>query len=235
VLAPQSLRAEDAWGVNDEERAWCREQIAKYRNEGVFTPPSFEGSLMVPGNIGGLHWGAVAYDPKDDLLIAPTNHMAAVVKLVPRDKRQQALSENPGWEWGSQRGTPYGMLRTFLRAKSGLPCNPPPFGALTAIDLKTGKPKWEVPLGLPNGWINLGGPLVTAGGLVFIGAAVDPFVRAFDVKDGREVWKGQLPASARATPMTYRTASGKQFMVIAAGGHAPASKLSDSLVAFAVE
>lgn len=235
ILAPQKLRAEDAWGASEADKTWCREQIAAARNEGVFTPPSFEGTLVFPGNIGGLHWGAVAYDPKQKLLIVPTNRVPALVKLVPRDQAKPRR-EYAGWEWGSQRGTPYVMLRKFLLSPGGTPCSPPPFGALTAIDLATGERKWEVPLGGETGRINLGGPLVTAGGLVFIGATIDAYIRAYDVATGREVWKSPLPASARATPMTFQSAAGKQYVVIAAGGHGvDGGKRSDALLAFAVE
>jgi quinoprotein glucose dehydrogenase len=135
------------------------------------------------------------------------------------------------------------MSRTFLRAPSGLPCNPPPFGALTAIDVNTGRVRWEVPLGqIPKpgaraewGSFNLGGPLITGGGLVFIGASFDPAVRAFDVELGKELWKGALPASARAVPMTFAAPSGRQYVVIAAGGHsAEFGGFDNAIVAFAL-
>jgi quinoprotein glucose dehydrogenase len=197
----------------------------------------------VPGNIGGLHWGGVAFDPKTGLLIAPANRLAAAVRLVPREQFETHRKENPGWQTTGQRGASYAMSRQFLRSPSGLPCNPPPFGTLTAIDAVTGRVRWEVPLGLlpvpgalPEwGSLNLGGPLATGGGLVFIGATFDAAIRAFDLATGRELWRGELPASAKATPRTFQAPSGKQYVVIAAGGHNPQfGKLDNAIVAFAL-
>ena len=146
-----------------------------------------------------------------------------------------------------QEGTPYGMIRDWLLTPGRVPCNPPPWGALTAVDLSTGKLRWEVPLGampqlahLPEsakwGSPNLGGPMVTAGGLVFIAAAWDSALRAFDIETGKELWKGPLPAAGHATPMTYQMRqNGKQYVVIAAGGHGRMqTKLGDYVVAFAL-
>ena len=242
-LVPQKLTPDDAWGVTDADRQWCRDRIAGLRSEGIFTPPSLGGSLIVPGNIGGLHWGGVAFAPEPGLLIAPTNRLAAVVRMVPQAQVDAYRKDHPSFETTRQRGAPYAMSRTFLLAPSGLPCNPPPFGALTAIDAATGKIRWEVPLGkmpLPGalaewGSINLGGPLATGGGLVFIGATLDPVMRAFDVATGAELWQGTLPASARSVPMTFEAPSGKQYVVIAAGGHdVKFGPLDNAIVAFAL-
>jgi quinoprotein glucose dehydrogenase len=240
-LVSQRLTADDAWGATDQDRQWCREQIAALRSEGIFTPPSFRGTLVVPGNIGGLQWGGVASEPERGLLVAPTNQLAAVVRLVARDGVDAYRKEHPEWETTAQTGSPYAMSRRFLRTASGLPCNAPPFGSLSAVDAGTGKLRWKVPLGkmpipgaLPEwGSLNLGGPLITAGGLVFIGASLDPAIRAFDVESGAELWQGALPASARSTPMTFLGPSGKQYVVIAAGGHDTRyGKLDNALVAF---
>jgi quinoprotein glucose dehydrogenase len=242
-LAPQRMTAADAWGATDGDRQWCRDQIAGLRSEGIFTPPSLRGSLVVPGNIGGLHWGGVAFAPEPGLLIAPTNRLAAVVRLVPQAEVDAYRRSHPAYETTRQRGAPYAMSRTFLVAPSGLPCNAPPFGTLSAVDASTGKLRWEVPLGklpvpgaLPEwGSINLGGPLATDGGLVFIGAALDPVMRAFDVESGAELWQGALPASARSVPMTFLGANGKQYVVIAAGGHdSKFGPLDNAFVAFAL-
>ena len=142
-------------------------------------------------------------------------------------------------------GTPYAMKRDVLLSPLGIPCNPPPWGTLAAVDLASGKVKWEVTLGTTRdiapvpiaiGWgtPNMGGPIVTAGGVVFIGAAMDDYLRAFDAATGAELWKGRLPAGGQATPMTYR-AGGKQYVVIAAGGHGRmTTRLGDAVVAFAL-
>jgi quinoprotein glucose dehydrogenase len=246
-LAPSRLTADDAWGVTSEEREACRARIAPLRSEGLFTPPSIEGTVVFPGFGGGLHWGSLSHDPTRHLLIVNTNRLAFAVTLVPRARYEQeraAATAHPGREISPQRGTPYGMYREPLLSPRGIPCNPPPWGTLAAVDLGTGDVRWEVPLGtspeiagLPaaHAWgsFNYGGALTTAGGLVFIAAARDTALRAFDVETGQVLWTGELPASAQATPMTYRVPSGKQFVVIAAGGHsALGSKMGDYVVAF---
>ena len=244
-LVPQSLTADNAWGLTEEDRKWCQDMIRSKRAEGIFTPPSVNGSIIFPGNIGGMAWGGAAFDPQRQWLIVPTNRMAAYIRLIPRDKFDAEEGKEPGVEYARQRGTPYGLVRTWLFSPKRIPCNAPPFGALAAIDASTGEKKWEVTLGalpwLPEdvgeklGSPALGGPIVTGGGVVFMGATLDPYLKAFDVETGALLWKGTLPTSARATPMTYRTAKGKQYVVIAAGGHdAPNSPQGDALVAFAL-
>jgi quinoprotein glucose dehydrogenase len=229
-LAQQHVTAADASGPTEADRKWCQEQMTGLRAEGIFTPPSLQGTLVAPGNIGGLHWGGIAADSERGLLIAPSNNLMAVVRLVPRDQVAAYRKDHPGWETSAQLGTPYAMSRTFLLSPSHTPCNPPPYGMLTAVDTETGKFRWQVPL--PS--INLGGPLI-AGDLVFLGATPEPVIRAFDIKTGKELWSGALPASARSTPMTFRASNGKQFIVIAAGGHDPDfGKLDNALVAFAL-
>ena len=244
-IVPQSLTADGAWGATDEDRKWCQEMIRSKRSEGIFTPPSINGSIVFPGNIGGMAWGGSAFDPEHGLLIVPTNRLAAYIRLIPREKFETEQGKEEGVDYARQRGTPYGLARTFLRTPRHTPCNPPPFGTLAAIDTASGEKKWEVTLGslpwLPEeqgeklGSPALGGPIVTGGGLVFIDATLDPHLRAFDVETGALLWKAKLPTSARATPMTYRTANGKQYVVIAAGGHdTPASVQGDALLAFAL-
>ena len=241
ALVPQRLSADEAWGASEADQKWCREQIQPLRSEGIFTPPSLRGTLVVPGNVGGLHWGGVAFAREQGLLIAPTNRLVALARLVPQAEVAGYRKEHPDRETTRQRGAPYAMSRIFLRAPSGLPCNPPPFGTLSAVDVRTGMIRWEVPLGqLPFpgarpewGSVNLGGPLATGGGLVFIGASVDPAIRAFDAATGALLWKGTLPASARSVPMSFQGPSGKQYVVIAAGGHDPAfGALDNAVVAF---
>jgi quinoprotein glucose dehydrogenase len=243
ALVPARLTPDDAWGLSPDERDACRAWISRLRSEGIFTPPSLEGTVIFPGYVGGVNWGSVSYDPARGLLIAATNRLAFVVTLVPRDRypQERTTAARPGREFAPQRGTPYGMYREALVSPGGLPCNPPPWGALTAVDLATGDVRWEVPLGtspeLPTipGSVNFGGALTTASGLIFIGAARDTTLRAFDIETGTVLWSGELPASAQATPMTYRAPSGKQLVVIAAGGHtALSTKIGDYIIAFAL-
>lgn len=245
-LVPHEISPADAFGIDDAERQWCTTQMTGKRNEGIFTPPSLQGSILFPGNIGGSNWGGVAIDEARQIAIVPTNRVPTLVRLVPRNRVEDARRQNPNSEYGAQRGTPYAMQRLFLISPKGIPCSPPPWGALTAIDLRTGEVKWEKPLGfMPQladnpesrnwGSLNLGGAAITAGGLVFIGATLDQKVRAFDIETGEELWSADLPAAGMATPMTFTTATGRQYVVIAAGGHDRiAVPRSDKIMAFAL-
>jgi quinoprotein glucose dehydrogenase len=246
ALAPQKLSTDDAWGLTPEDRDACRKLLESFRNEGIFTPPGVKESLAIPGNVGGMNWSGSAYDPERSLLVANTNNFPTKVRLIPRATfREEQMHHTEGGEYTAQTGAPYGMHRyPLLSPKYHLPCGPPPWGMLTAVDMAKGTIRWQVPLGsfspstplVPAGSFNLGGPIVTAGGLVFIAGTYDPYIRAFDIDTGKELWKAQLPVSAHATPMTYglRSNGGKQYLVIAAGGHAKIEEtpLGDALVAF---
>jgi quinoprotein glucose dehydrogenase len=235
------VSAADAWGPTEADRLACAEAMGKLRDEGLFTPPSLRGTLVVPGNLGGMNWSGYSFDPRRNLLIVNSNNLPARVRLIPRDK---VKSETEDGNLASQQGTPYGLLRRFLQSPSDLPCAPPPWGMLTAIDMTNGTIRWQVPLGsmasfggahgdIPPGSISLGGPITTEGGVAFIAGTTDPHIRAFDVETGRELWRADLPTSGHATPMTYQT-GGKQYLVIAAGGHQGIREepLGDALVAF---
>ena len=246
AVAPQKLSADDAWGITPQDREVCRERLKSLRNDGLFTPPSVQGSLSVPGNVGGMNWSGYAYDPQNSLLVVNTNNLPAKMRVIPADKYWGEADQHPeDGDYTQQAGAPYAMFRTFLFAKEHhLPCAPPPWGTLTAVDMGTGTIRWQVPLGslspskpgVPLGAPSLGGPIVTAGGLIFIaGTMIDPAIRAFDIQTGKEIWKAQLPTSGGATPMTYQSPkSGKQFLVIAAGGHRGVTEepQNDSIVAF---
>ncbi len=242
ALSPSTLRPEDAWGPTPEAKAWCADRLSKLRNEGIFTPASLDGSLLFPGNVGGVNWGAMSIDEERGLLIANTNRLATVVRLIPRAdfaKGRKDSGTRLQGEFGGQAGAPYAMYRETLVSPAGTPCNAPPWGTVSALSLKTGKIAWETPLGFvrdgtPPGSPNLGGPMSTAGGLVFDAASMDTFLRAFDQESGKELWKAELPASAQATPMTFEY-KGRQYVVICAGGHGKlGTKQGDAVVAFAL-
>jgi quinoprotein glucose dehydrogenase len=246
-LVPHRLKPEDAWGLTDKDRDACREKIASLRSEGIYTPPSLEGTVAVPGNAGGMNWSGMSFDPVRQLLITNTNNVPFLVKLIPRSEydamRETGAVNRLGSEFGPQSGAPYAMYREPLWSPSGTPCVAPPWGKLTAVDLNTGEIRWDAPLGrIPQlalfpkssefGSINFGGSMVTAGGLVFIAAAMDDKLRAFDIETGKVIWEGQLPASAQAAPMTC-SVNGKQFVVVCAGGHGKlGTKMGDHVVAF---
>ena len=242
-----SFTADSAWGINESERNACRALMRSLRNDGVFTPPSLRGSLVLPSNIGGAHWGGLAVDTIRRIAVVPVNRLPALVQLFPMSSLTEAEANRrertSDFEYTHMDGTPYVMRRGFVLSPNGIPCSPPPWGALVAVDLTTGLIKWQSTLGSmpvpggqspaePSGAPQLGGPIVTASGLVFIGATLDRKFRAFDIETGREVWWVQLPAGGKATPMTYEI-GGRQFVVIAAGGGDDFGS-GDHIIAFAL-
>jgi quinoprotein glucose dehydrogenase len=250
-LAPQHpVLPEDAWGVTVWDRGKCRALIARLRNEGIFTPPDLRGTLLTPGYIGGVNWGGLALDQDHGRIIAAVNLLPMVVTLLTRTEfeREVRSGDYPHSQFGSQAGTPYAMRREPLLSPWGLPCTAPPWGALVSVDLRHNRIAWQAPLGSTEGftpWFapvrdfgmpNMGGPIATAGGLVFVGAAMDGYLRAFDIETGAELWKHKLPAGGQATPMTYRAgASQRQYLVISAGGHGPlGTPRGDYVMAFAL-
>ncbi|WP_020596046.1 pyrroloquinoline quinone-dependent dehydrogenase [Spirosoma panaciterrae] len=243
------LQKLEAWGPTAEDKATAQHRIEPYRYEGAFTPPSLQGSIIIPGNVGGIHWGGMSYDPSSGLLITNVNRLAALIRLIPREELSGTLRNNEELlraETGMQAGTPYVMKRSYLfQPKDGglLMQTPPPWGTLVALNLQKGTLAWEVPLGYmldlgkyPEakqwGSLNFGGAITTAGGLVFVAASFDGHLRAFKTEDGSLQWEAPLPASAQATPMTYQV-NGQQYIVIAAGGHGKlGTKLGDFVMAF---
>jgi quinoprotein glucose dehydrogenase len=252
-LGLQSVTVADAWGPTPEDLADAKRRIAQLRFEGPFTPPGFQGTIMAPGNVGGIHWGGMCYDPVAGILYTNVNRLAAVIRMMPREQVDSLRKENPEslrGEIGWQRGTPYIMKRDYLvkRNDQGVVTflqTKPPWGTLVAIDLRSGAKKWEVPLGYmldpakyPEsrewGSLNFGGAIVTGGHLIFVAASMDSHFRAFDSRTGKVLWEYALPASGQATPMSYEL-DGRQYVVIAAGGHGKlGTKQGDYLMAFAL-
>jgi quinoprotein glucose dehydrogenase len=246
-LAPETLTPADAWGFTPWDRKKCREIIAGMRSDGIFTPPGLGPSIQYPGNAGGPNWGGVSIDPTRGVLFVNSMRVPSVIQLLPRaefEKLDPTAVHYPEM-LAPMRGTPYGLRIGPLLGPLGAPCNPPPWGVITAVELRSGKVLWESTLGttrdqapfpiwLPLGAPNLGGSIATAGGLVFIGATTDKFLRAFDAQTGEEIWRQRLPFTANATPMTYRLRKdGRQFVVVASGGHGW-SEPGDALLAFAL-
>lgn len=246
-LVPQRMDPDDAWGLTPLDRSACREKIEALRSAGIFTPPSLRGTVVYPGFLGGMEWGGVAFDPGSGLLITNTNRLATVATLIPAEAITTAgVDADAKSIVVRQTPAPYGVRREVLLSPLGIPCTPPPWGVLHAVDANTGEVRWEVPLGTvqdlsfvpaPKRWgsVNLGGPVIT-GGLVFIAATMDHRIRAFELATGELRWESTLPASAQATPLTYRVrAGGRQYVVIAAGGHdGMRSRRGDYVVAYAL-
>jgi quinoprotein glucose dehydrogenase len=247
--APQEpLRERDMWGGSPLDQLACRIQFHRLRYEGDFTPPSEQGSLIYPGNVGVFNWPSVAVDPQRQILFGAPNYLAFVSRLVKREDVQDTLSG--GSETGLQpnRGAPYLVsLKPFL-SLLGLPCQAPPWGYVTAVDLRSMEKVWQhkngtsrdsAPLGIPLtvGVPNLGGPLVTASGLGFLSGTLDYYLRAYDLRTGEELWKDRLPAGGQATPISYVSSkTGKQYVVVMAGGHGSfGTRMGDSLVAWTLE
>jgi quinoprotein glucose dehydrogenase len=249
-LHPLDLDPADAFGFTPLDRSHCRDLIESYRYDGIFTPPSIEGSIQMPHTGGGMNWGGVALDEERGLMIVNQSHAAIVNKLIPRgiaDRLKASDFVYPD-EFYPMHGTPYAVQRFLLASQFGAPCNPPPWGSLTAVDLRSGEIKWTRPLGTLRGvapfpvWFlypdqgapAFGGGISTASGLYFIGATMDKFFRAIDVETGEELWRDRLPFIGNAVPMTYRLSkTGRQFVVMAAGGN-PLSEMGDVLVAYAL-
>jgi quinoprotein glucose dehydrogenase len=243
ALTRQKFTSDDAFGIIGFDRWKCQRQFRNIRNEGLFTPPSLRGSVQTPGRAGGGEWGGVAIDPATNRLIVNTNSLVEIMRLIPRD---QYHHKGPASGLAApQTGSRYGFETELAFSKFGIPCSPPPWGLINAIDLDTGKLAWRktlgttstrAPFGISLNWgtLNFGGPLITAGRIVFVAATMDNRIRAFRMADGVELWADDLPASGQASPMTYAI-GGRQYVVIAAGGHASMrTKPGDYVVAYAL-
>ncbi|MEM9255801.1 MAG: pyrroloquinoline quinone-dependent dehydrogenase [Pseudomonadota bacterium] len=249
-LHPEALTPDDAWGLTFYDQQACRDKIAAAANEGIFTPPSLNRySIQYPGVAGGQNWGGLAFDPINRLLVMPQNYVVTYNQLKLRDAIPPERLDSELDSYSPNLGAPFVIRHEVLLSPWGMPCIAPPWGTLLAVSLDSGLVQWEVPLGsvrdmvpalswfpyFPDtGLPSAGGPIATAGGLAFIGASLDDYIRAFDIRDGKEVWRHRLPAGGQATPMTYRSErSGQQYVVIAAGGHAyMRTRIGDSLIAF---
>ena len=250
-LAKFIISEDDAWGFTFWDRGKCVEVFRKYRHGTMFTPPSLEGTIIQPGMVN--NWGGGAFDPERNLLVTNFRRIPLFIGLPKTDTIDLEAAKSPAA--GFPGGPPKPMANTEFAMERGpekvfspimAPCTPPPWYLLRAINLSTGETEWEVPLGvmdkmmriplpLKYGAVGIGGPMITAGGLVFIGATSDERFRAFDIETGDEVWTDNLPTSNMTIPMTYER-DGRQFIVLAAGGHHIfyPQKVSDWLIAYAL-
>ncbi|PVX61197.1 glucose/quinate/shikimate family membrane-bound PQQ-dependent dehydrogenase [Paraburkholderia unamae] len=247
----KDLTDADMWGATMYDQLVCRVMFHKLRYEGTFTPPSLQGTLVFPGNLGMFEWGGLAIDTDRQVAVANPIALPFVSRLIPRGpgnpQEPQPGAKGSGTEAGiqPQYGVPFGVTLNPFLSPFGLPCKQPAWGYISAVDLKTNEIIWKkrigtvrdsspLPLPFRMGMPMLGGPMVTAGGVIFIGATADNYLRAFNVNNGDLLWQARLPAGGQATPMTY-SINGRQFVVIAAGGHGSfGTKLGDYVIAYAL-
>jgi quinoprotein glucose dehydrogenase len=246
-FTPAPLREADMWGASLFDQLACRIAFRSLRYEGRYTPPSLEGTLVYPGNFGVFNWGSVAVDPVRQVMFGMPTYLAFTSKLIPSDEVGPGQKVNSG-EAGLNLnvGGPYAVIMQPFTSPLGLPCQAPPWGYVAGVDLRTGEIVWRhkngtvqdagpiplppIELGVPG----IGGPIVTAGGIAFLGATIDDYLRAYDVATGEQIWQQRLPAGGQSTPMTYM-ANGRQFVVHVAGGHGSiGTKAGDYVIAYAI-
>lgn len=257
TLAKRDLHERDMWGMSPIDQMICRIQYRRARYDGMYTPPTLnERWIQYPGYNGGSDWGGIAVDPMRGVIVANYNDMPNYNMLVTRAEAQRrgwAPITHPtgGKEGDPQWGVPYAIdVNAGWRVKfTGLMCKQPPYGGIRAIDLATGRTLWDQPIGtarrngpfgIPSflpftiGTPNNGGAVVTAGGLVFVAAATDNLIRAYDIETGKLLWQDVLPGGGQATPMVFAE-DGRQFLVIMAGGHHfMETPVSDHVIAYAL-
>jgi quinoprotein glucose dehydrogenase len=239
------------WGGTMFDQLWCRVAFHKLRYDGRFTAPSLQGSLIYPGNFGVFNWGSIAVDPVHGWAFTTPAYLAFVSKLVPRPDGQ-ALMVNKTPPQGSlpalneNFGAPYAVDLHPFESPLGIPCQQPPWGYVAGADLNAGKIVWRhrngtvrdlapVPVPFRMGVPNLGGPVLTAGGVAFLSGTMDYYVRAYDAATGKQLWRARLPAGGQATPMTYEGSDGRQYLLVVAGGHGSTkTKAGDSVIAYAL-
>jgi quinoprotein glucose dehydrogenase len=225
----------------------CSRLWDKLWYQGMYTPPTHkgEGAFTYPDSAGGVQWGGVGYDPKGQVAIVNFSHVVQYIKLYPRDEYER-LAKGSGNEQGyyPQEGAPYGMSLNNALNWLGMPCWEPPFGEIAAIDMTTGDVKWRRPIGASQKWgfympeslgsVTIGGPAVTAGGVIFIGASMDAKVRAYSLADGRELWSDIVQAPAVSNPAVYEY-KGREYVAFAAGGNTILKdQVGDQLVVYAL-
>jgi quinoprotein glucose dehydrogenase len=232
TFSPPPLREKDMWGITLFDQMMCRIDFHRHFYEGRYTPPSLKGTIVYPGNFGVFNWGSVAVDPERKIMFGMPTYLAFTSRLVPRAEIPPKGEDEKASEQGLNRneGAPYGVFMGPFLGPLGIPCQAPPWGYVAGVDLRTGEIIYKhkngtvydmtpLPLPIKLGVPGIGGPMLTRGGLAFLAAAVDNYLRAYDVTNGEQLWEARLPAGGQSTPMTYSTEDGKQYVVIVAGGH----------------
>ncbi|HEX7640169.1 MAG TPA: PQQ-binding-like beta-propeller repeat protein, partial [Burkholderiaceae bacterium] len=250
---PPPLTEADMWGATIFDQTLCRIAFHRLRYGGRFTPPSLQGSLIFPGNFGVFNWGGVAVDPERQVAFTTPTYLAFTSKLVPRHDPHSLLVQAHGAPphgvlpaLNENFGAPYAAKMGAFLSPLGIPCEAPPWGYVAGVDLRTGRIVWQhrngtvrdlspLPLPFKMGVPDLGGPMITRGGVAFLSGTMDDYVRAYDVTDGRQLWRARLPAGGQATPMTYLDANGRQVLLVVAGGHgSTGTKPGDAVIAYAL-
>ncbi|WP_150784937.1 glucose/quinate/shikimate family membrane-bound PQQ-dependent dehydrogenase [Pseudomonas fluorescens] len=248
-IGNQTLTESDMWGATPFDQLMCRIQFKGMRHEGVYTPPGMDRALQFPGSLGGMNWGSVSVDPNTNYMFVNDMRLGLANYMIPRDKIAAGAS---GIEMGvvPQEGTPFGAMRERFLSAAGIPCQKPPFGTMSAIDLKTRKLMWQVPVGtvqdtgplgirmhlpIPIGMPTLGASLATQSGLLFFAGTQDFYLRAFDTGNGNEIWKSRLPVGSQSGPMTYVSPkTGKQYILLTVGGARQSTDRGDYVIAYAL-
>nr|WP_182312000.1 membrane-bound PQQ-dependent dehydrogenase, glucose/quinate/shikimate family [Comamonas testosteroni] len=248
-IGNQTLKESDMWGATPFDQLLCRIAFKDMQHQGVFTPPGMGPTLQFPGSLGGMNWGSVSIDPISQTMFVNDMRLGLANYMIARADMKPGAS---GIEMGAvpQKGTPFGAMRQRFLSPLGIPCQKPPFGTMTAVDLKSRQIKWQVPVGtvrdtgplgipmwltIPIGMPTLGPSMVTKSGLVFFSGTQDFYLRAFDSANGKEIWRSRLPVGSQGGPMSYVSPrTGRQYVVITAGGARQSPKRGDYVIAYAL-
>ena len=249
---PKPLNGAAMWGATPFDQLGCRIALKRMRYEGRYTPPSTEGTLVYPGNFGVFNWGGIAVDPVRQVAFATPAYLAFTSQLVPRPDDTTLMvqgKERPKDDLPALNenfGAPFAVKMGAFTSPFGIPCQAPPWGYVAGVDLVSGEVVWQrrngtvrdlapVPMPFKMGVPSLGGPLITQGGVAFLSGTLDYYLRAYDLGTGETLWQSRLPAGGQATPMSYLGRDGRQYVVVAAGGHGSlGTKAGDSVIAYAL-
>ncbi|OTG98712.1 glucose/quinate/shikimate family membrane-bound PQQ-dependent dehydrogenase [Acinetobacter sp. ANC 4973] len=256
-IGNQTLTESDMWGATPFDQLMCRINFKSMRYDGLFTAPGTDVSLSFPGSLGGMNWGSIAFDPTHRYMFVNDMRLGLWIQLIKQTPEDLEIQANGGEKVNTgmgavpMKGTPYKVNKNRFMSVLGIPCQKPPFGTMTAIDMTTRQIAWQVPLGTvqdtgpmgikmglkaPIGMPTIGGPMATQGGLVFFAATQDYYLRAFNSSNGQELWKSRLPVGSQGTPMSYISPkTGKQYVVISAGGARQSPDHGDYVIAYALD